>query len=261
MINVLNIFDSYSRQARLYPAMLVLFPALMLTAINSPGYWTAQTGASWIALAVSCGLIFLFADIARSAGQRIEHTLLAQWGGWPTTSWLRHSSPITNPSVRNRVHSFLSANVPGLQMPSIGKEAAEPAEADITYASATAWLKAQCRGPNFDLLLRENANYGFRRNMLGLKPWALAVCFLCIGVALIIPVLRLSSTLTAWNLANLDSAFGKLGGLLISVAINAAIALAWTFFVNPTWVRKAGDRYADTLFNCCDNLPDVRKSK
>src|ERR1051325_796828 len=87
-----KLFDSYSRTARLSPALLVILPA----------FWTAVTlapvdldgpKASWFfSIIAGFGALYLLTSLARSRGKAAEDKLVKDWGGWPTTIALRHSN-------------------------------------------------------------------------------------------------------------------------------------------------------------------------
>lgn len=67
---ILNVFDSYERRARLYPALLATLPATFL-AVSSYGVDLKSKGAL-IGLLVSFGALFLIASIVRDYGKRLE---------------------------------------------------------------------------------------------------------------------------------------------------------------------------------------------
>lgn len=259
MTSWLNLFDSYSRQARLYPALITLFPAIALSYYLLPTAFNVTSGASLITLGTACGLIFLLAEISRSAGRKTEVKLIENWGGWPTTIWLRHRSTQFNQSTKLRVHKFLNSNIKGLTMPSAAIERANLVEADNIYVSATTWLKAQCRGPEFALLLNENAGYGFRRNLLGLKPIGITVSVVCCAIVAVNSVVLDTSLKNGWEWSNVTIDTAKLDNLKISLAVSAISLFAWIAFVNEKWVRVAGDRYAVALFNCCDSIKPAKQ--
>jgi hypothetical protein len=106
----------------------------------------------------------------------VEKRLLAEWNGWPTTIWLRHRDDNLPQLVRARYHAFFARNVPLYVTPTKQQEAADPKAADAIYASAVKWLQERCRGKAFPLVEKENAEYGFRRNLRGLKPIGLTAC-------------------------------------------------------------------------------------
>ncbi len=73
--------------------------------------------------------------------------------------------------------------MPGVTLPSPEAEATDPEAADSLYDSAVQWLIPQTRsGGRFPLVFQENVNYGFRRNLWGLRPIGLAVAIGCLVV-------------------------------------------------------------------------------
>jgi hypothetical protein len=69
MTNLASLFDSYSRQARLYPALISILPAIGIGLSILPSL-AGSVGGTLVAIAGSCGLVFLLADMARSRGKR-----------------------------------------------------------------------------------------------------------------------------------------------------------------------------------------------
>ena len=97
--------------------------------------------------------------------------------------------------------------------------------------------------PPFGLLFRENVDYGFRRNLLGLRTWGVgsAVLALVISVAL---------------------SDGSWGEILIGAGVPAISALAigafFTFAVTRSWVRVPAEAYAGRLFDALVVLDRAR---
>lgn len=249
MIDLSRFFDAYGRQARLYPALLTLLPLAALVVTVFPTIFTSGVGGSLLAAAVSCGLVFLLADMSRTAGKRLEPKLLQEWGTWPTTIWLRHSSQLLPTATKARYHAFLSGRVPGLALPSQAEEMNDPAHADDIYRSATQWLQEQCRGSEFALLHKENAAYGFRRNLLGLKPYGLSLSLFCLIVSTCLIGRRVIS-FTPLRLHNLQSVPPTEVGVWFFVLI---ATIGW-LFIRAAWVRSASDAYSRALLACCDKI-------
>ena len=77
----------------------------------------------------------------------------------------------------------------------------------------------------------ENAAYGFRRNLLALKP---------IGVTLSAAGLLVDA---GWAVVvEISSAVAVLG------VTHALLLVGWLVVVRQEWVREQGERYADQLF-------------
>ncbi|KGW80036.1 hypothetical protein Y046_6035 [Burkholderia pseudomallei MSHR2990] len=99
-------------------------------------------------------------------------------------------------------------------------------------------------------MFKENVNYGFRRNCLGLKP---------IGV--LIAVLAMAWTLAA---SGVLSATGISATKIVEANIGTKVALivdlgaffTWTFLITRESVRRVAFSYAEMLLRACDNLPN-----
>lgn len=248
MIDLGSLFDSYNRKARLSPALIAISPALAVMLSIFPEIVTSGLGGTVMALAVGTGLLYFAAEQARSQGKRLEPGLIAEWGGWPTTLWLRHRTNHLSGVTRARYHAFLTQSIPGLTLPTAAQEAADPAHADDCYRSATEWLKEQSRG-KAPLVPRENISYGFRRNLLGLRTFGLTMCVVSLAGGCFF--LWLSAGMP--KVAPLQSMFAAANGLQKGALSFAVVALcAWPLIVTRPWVREAADAYAQALLGYCD---------
>jgi hypothetical protein len=141
-----------------------------------------------------------------------------------------------------RLHGQLN-RVLAEPLPDATEEANDPEGADDRYEEATARLRELTRDTSrFRLVFAENVEYGFRRNSLGLRPFALAIALG--GVALSVAVIAfaagdLAERLTRWGPAGL---------------ISAVCVLFWWRIVTPDWVRRSAELYADRLFDALHTL-------
>ena len=184
--------------------------------------------------------------------------MLAEWGGWPTTIWLRHRDDNLPPPLRARYFAFFARNVPRFVAPSEQDEAADPKAADAMYASAVKWLQERCRGKAFPLVEKENAEYGFRRNLRGLKPIGLAACFVALLIAGLANVWQNATLLPALASLSTKPILAALSTVkpaaLGAICVDIAAIVGWITIVRDSWVRGAGDQYARALLACCDTL-------
>jgi len=89
----------------------------------------------------------------------------------------------------------------------------------------------------------ENCNYGFRRNMLGLRPWGMSVSLLTVLAVLA----GLATTLVG------ISKFSE--GILALAAVVAVIAFViWWRAVTRDWVKRVAETYAERLFEATESL-------
>ena len=172
--------------------------------------------------------------------------------GKPSVAMLRHSDTRLSASTKNRYRAFLQRVVPGLALASAEDERANPEEAEDGYESANSWLLAQTRDrERFGLLFRENINYGFRRNVWALRPWAFAleaVAIMVVGVVALEPWTgELSTTLRAIGVE-----------VWASLVLTVVHGFFFAIKIREGWVRLAAEAYAQQLLAGCDVLESGR---
>jgi hypothetical protein len=159
--------------------------------------------------------------------------------------------------VRGRYHAFFTRNVPQFVAPTVQQEETSPRAADASYASAVKWLQERCRGKAFPLVEKENAEYGFRRNLRGLKPIGLTVCFAALLIAALAILWQYEALLPAFASLSTKS-LAALSAVkpvaLGAIAVDSAAIVGWLAIVRDDWVKSAGDQYAKALLACCDTL-------
>ena len=234
--------DLYHCHARLKPALLVVLPASLTVAAWFPDDKAALAGIA--ALLSSFGLCALFAQLGRDMGKAKEPWLFEQWGGKPTTVKLRYDGTSLDWVTHARVHGTLSTAV-GIPAPTKDGEAADPQRRPTrSYARAfTTFLREATRDhEKYRLVYAENVNYGFRRNLWGMKPVGIAVAILgVIGAG--VPVVRA---------LNADGAVPTVA--IAAMVLNAVLLLLWLFWITPSWVRVAAEAYAQRLLESCGTL-------
>lgn len=237
-----DVFDTYGRNARLYPAMLIMVPLLAL-----PTVLDSVQKASHVALVAVLGVALLYAlsHAVRALGKRAESRLLKQWNGLPTTRWLLWNDATLDATSKSRYHEYLRSK--GLTMPSPQDELKDPEGSREKVASAITWLRNNRRGDTYRILNAENAAYGFRRNLYGSKSIGILLAVVCAGInaGLTIVVLSQASALTIEAVTN----------VAMEVRVGLVVSLAWLIgwlFVTPAWVRESAELYAKALLETCD---------
>lgn len=250
MIEALKLFDPYNRQARLYPALLTLLPAIFSAIAWFPTLLVGTLAGTILSAFAICGGMYLLADLARSKGKQLEPGLLQAWDGWPSTRLLRHRDGDLPAASKARYCHTLSTKM-GSQWPSAAEERLNPTVADDFYRSATDWLREQTRGPEYSRLLIENISYGFRRNLLGLRPVGLSLS----AITLASTIIGLGH-LSGWSFQEAADrlADGDLVAELAAAAATLTALLFWLISVRPVWVKRAGEEYARSLLASCDTL-------
>ena len=234
------VLDTYVRRARLEPALIVALPLGLATLVAFP--MAATTWALLWSLVTWSGGTTLLVNLARDRGKRREAALFRSWGGKPSTRLLRHKGN-ANPTLLARRHAQLETLVDGLVLPTAIVEAKDPDAADHAYETCVAVLLERTRKrEQFPMVFEENCNYGFRRNLWGMKA---------IGMVLSV----LSCTIIGMFVAKAISA-GQMPQPLTGAAglISLFLLLFWIFGVDVDWVRTPADEYAKQLLAACDSL-------
>ena len=150
-----SLFDEYSLNARVRPALLALLSLTVFLYLAFPQLYNVLAGA--ISIFVVFGLVTALAHYCRSAGRSIENKLFSDWGGKPTTTLLRHRDTHIDPITRGRYHEFLAKKVNKWVSPTTEEELNDPHKADQAYDSAVRWLLEYTRDQKrYPLLFKEN---------------------------------------------------------------------------------------------------------
>lgn len=237
-----NLIDSYNRRARLYPALLVVFP-IVLGGASWSGLDYELAGTVGAILVTLGGASFL-AQLARDSGKAKEPMLFEAWGGKPSTQALSYSSGKTDALTLQRVHRKINRHEPGLLFPaSAEEEAVDIDRYTASYESANNLLVSETRDKGqFNLLFEENMNYGYRRNLWGMKPAGIATSVL----GLVIAGGRIATLYVQ------DQEHSTLA--IIAAIVSCFLLVLWIARITPSWVRVAADSYALQLVSTVDQL-------
>lgn len=229
-------FDEYNRRARLYPALFVVLPLILGVVVWYP---TGFVGLGvLLSIFVWSGASYLIMEIGRDLGKKKEEELYKQWGGKPTTKFLRYRGA-KNRELLAYTHSKLQALFPDIQLPKIREEDIDPERADNIYDVCTSRMRERTRDKNkFRILFNENCSFGCRRNLLGMKTWGIL------------------SSAAGIIIVDVYFLYGGIFNILavITTVLLFIILLFWTFRITPNWVRTPAEAYAERLFASVENV-------
>jgi len=236
-----TLIDEYSIKARQVPALVAIAPMVFAVYALFP-----ELQSAWGALGgvlTTLGGPAALAYVARGYGKRLEPDLFKSWGGKPTTTMLRWSDDCISTDTKRRYHKTLRAA--GVVLPSADDEANDPVAADAKYESAGEWMLRKSRDTKkYPFVFTQNINYGFARNLLGLRPLGLSAAAVC-SLA--------QFSLAGWDLIQKSDVSVFLG---ISIAISVAGTSFWLLAVRPGWVQSAAVAYSRALLEICDHVDD-----
>ena len=178
----------------------------------------------------------MLAQLARDAGKKREKDLFQDWNGLPSVAILRHRDPRLDSITKARYHKKLAALVKEAKAPSVSDEEADPVAADQVYTAWSNYLRVTTRDTKkYALLFQENVNYGYRRNVWGLRATGIIAS-------------AISGALAGARLFFINRASGKLDeGIFGACAFSVVILLLWVFRFTSDWVRIPANAYAERL--------------
>ena len=185
----------------------------------------------------------MLADFSRKMGKDIEKDLLNEWGYFPSITMLRHKDTSLNSVQTNRYHDLAARLLPELSIPSESEELKDEKSADEIYSTISNKLLSMTRDTGkYPLLFKENINYGFRRNLLGLKKIGI-----CLAVAIIL--LELFHSRAALMQLHLPD-----NGSVIVFAVSIFAFCFWVLLVGKKFVRDAAEDYGKQLLQTLETV-------
>jgi hypothetical protein len=237
-----ELIDGYSLKARLTPAFLVLLPFALAVWAWAQVHSVSLDWKVLGAVAVYCGCTFFLAQIGRDLGRKKEKLLFQKWGGKPTTRMLRYRDTTLDLITMRRYHTRIG-EVISRSFPSAQQEQIDPKAADEIYESGVRMLLERTRDKSkYPLVFKENVNYGFRRNLWGMKPAGIFICFLSLGISLI-PIATAIYNATAVPVPNVFTAVA-----------DVVFVTFWILRITPAWVNLPAEAYALRLLAACEHI-------
>ena len=232
--------DEYDLKARFFPALILIAPVLCL--VNSfLSIETSNIEAVGSSILILCGAYFL-TQFMRDRGKEKEPELFKRWGGMPSVSIFRHVDNRLDRITKSKYHLQLSEMVKGTIAPTAEQEKSDPAFAHEVYTAWSSYLRTNTRGEDFPLVRKELINYGFRRNVYGMRTVGILVSLICLMISVIWFCLVYNST------SRIDETSIIVGG------VSSAFFALWIFQFTPDWVRVTANAYAERLVESVEIL-------
>lgn len=220
--------DAYTLRARIAPASLLGVPALVL--LGALGLSPASLGL--VTVGVTGAIAVVAAGQVAERGRKLQVALFARWDGSPTT---RALSLLQNDDLdRVRFRRAAVEHATGAALPTVDDEREDSVKTRQAYDQAIAQVRAPLREDESNRILADaNAEYGFRRNCLGIRREGIAVSV--VGVL-------------AGGALWISEAGAKPLTYLAACVASALMCVFWWRVVTEPWVRTAALRYADQFF-------------
>ncbi len=235
MVDLSKLFDKYSLGARVKPSFLLFLPVVIIVfAIFEPA---RSVGGAVLTFLSSFGVIAFGANQMSSQGNKLQDRLFEKWGGAPTTLIMRPRSPKLDKHTRERYCRKLAKMIPDFQVISDEQALAE---------------REKTRDPKkHSLILNENIEYGFSRNLRACKPAGVFITIACCALSLTLlwvqlPEQGLLTQLATWKSVPIP--------YYILVGLNLLILWSWIVLVTEEWVKIRGYAYAQRLYAACEEI-------
>ena len=247
-MNLSDYFDQYSLSARVRPALFIVLPIILTAYILFEPLRTLL--GSLLGILLTCGVVNFFANQMPSQGNVLQDKLFKKWGGAPTTLILRHSDNELDKYTKQRYREKLVSLVSNFKNVSERAERANPTDADQYYISAINYLREKTRdSEKYPLILKENMNYGFSRNLLAFKSTAITIILISLAISLLIIVVTFKDKYVDINSLSLLSP-----QYYVLVILHIIFLLFWCLMINETWVKVRAYAYAKRLLSSCEDI-------
>ena len=239
----MQILNAYERRARLVPGVLAIVPLIVLFAVLGLRQIPAISYVLGILAAAGVGPVLIVGAV-RNFGRAVEQRLWESWGGPPTTAWLRLDTPTDDKDQRAAWRKAVEV-VSGLTLLSLRAERRDKAKADNAIRRAIKSVRDKTRDKEkFELLFFENRNYGYERNIYGIR-WAAR------GISLL-SALTLTSYMV-W-VAPLVHRPQVSAGNIFGVTACLLCFVGWLVLPSKKRVKAAAERYANELLHAAVTL-------
>lgn len=221
--------DAYEVRARFAPAVGAVVPivTLLVVGFGVDGEWVLALFTASVPVVVAV----LVASLAREAGVSVQQRLWGADGISPVVELLRWRGGSSH--VETEARHDVVRRATGMTLPDEAAERDDPDEADGHYRLAQTELRRATAGGIHPSLRRAVIQYGFVRNLRGLRP----VCLTSAAVAIVGGVWIMVVDTERW-----------FAGLAVGAVAIACAAIVW-WLIDDNAVRSSGDTYAHALLD------------
>ncbi|WP_158711508.1 hypothetical protein [Streptomyces xylophagus] len=240
-----QVLNAYERRARLVPGVLAIVPLIVLFAVLGLRQIPAVSYALGILAVAGVGPVLIVGAV-RNFGKAVERRLWKSWDGPPTTVWLRLNARTKSAAQRESWRKAVEA-ISGVCLLSLEAERQDVAGANDAIERATERVRKKTRDKEkFELLFFENRNYGYERNIYGVR-WAARGISLFSGFTLV--------GYMAWGAPLVDRPQISATNL-VGLALCLGCLFSWFILPSKKRVKDAADRYANELLHAALTLQE-----
>ncbi len=242
-LSYLNLSDRYERKARFFPGILSIMVALPGLAAFSVAY---IDGFNVILSGVGIGAILgvFISHLASAFGNRIQKKFWPRWPHDSPTNKYLHPDNNLRSSQQKSIWYRAIKHLTGIDI-ELAVQQNDSGNLEASINDAISRLRYRLRETSYaDRLKIHNADYGFARNLTGLRSLWLT--------------LAAGSSLACWI------AYSRMDGrmdLCLYSTIILLVALLLAFNILPAYVRDKANHYAESLFGAMMELDADERRK
>ena len=189
-----------------------------------------------IVMVIGFGLCNLMMSLSRFLGRKATSSCFPEL--MPAQQMLMPTDTTLDPITKKRYYEFFSSNLKNLSFYE------EPKTSANSCKTAINWLIAQTRDEEkFPLIKEEAINFGFSKNLYGLK-------YLGIFTSSFLTILEVVAIVAKYNH---QIGCVEYSNLIASAIVSFTFTIVWIFLITKEWVIYSGNRYARTLLSACDS--------
>lgn len=234
MNEILSLFDAYNLRVRFSVGLILITPIIFSIYLLVPN--ASNFSFTTIILILCFGLCNFMMSQSRYLGRKSSSKCFP--GLMPAQQMLMPEDNSLDPITKKRYQKFFSSRLKNL---SFSKDVST---AENSSKSAINWLISQTRDvEKFPLIKEESINFGFAKNLYGLKTLGTII-------SAFLTILEVGITIAKFYL---KFGYVEYSDLIASSIVSCAFTLLWIFLITKGWVKDAGYRYARTLLSACDS--------
>lgn len=167
---IIDKFDQYTREARIFPAVIALSPfyLLFLSFVDFSSHIDTYIKIP-LAFILYSALAYFFAEITRNLGKALETETFGEEMFFPTTELLLHSDKTFSHDKKERIYSKIKKDF-GIDLLTESQEKNDKNDARKRIREAVGQIRQKLG--NGRLLLQYNIRYGFWRNLCACSPFS-----------------------------------------------------------------------------------------
>lgn len=233
--------DKYSLFARIYPMVIFLIPVIIFGI--SCSVELEKYGHIATTLGVSAALLYLLSNLGRDRGKKREAEMWKNWGGMPSAQLLYYKNNTIDAYTKRKYHDKLLQLSPITTNVDFEKAGFE--EICEIYRHWSKYLITKTRDRKvYPLIFEERVNYGFRRNLWGLRPLGIVFSFAAL----------LGNYAYYGCIAGFEKIEQYPTAFYASESILLILLMFWVFVVKEKWVKIPAFAFAERLLESIETI-------